>query len=343
MPLIMEVKSPYGETHEIRVTYDKDAEELSVELTGHDDPNYDILATSLGEDECKCYVYEKLISRGFYYLLSSKQVREPFLEALGKQGTETLGLTQDEFGEIVTKFMMGEESYSWIDTDMEDFLIDLNHHVHWVGKTPAFWQRRFYFVNTIYEGHVNTDVIDPLLKLLELKRREACSLVDIQDRLDGEDTGEGHSETEVTFFLKIGRGIVSQWSVIYNAYFDNLESMSWNIEWRDGEVSISSDDEEFMNAFGLDWDKIREAAGPEEPSLPWSDSGGQWAIWHDDDIFGRYKSIRDARAVFDAMVDATKWAGYGSSVNIRLMRVKDDLEEDADLDDQENWEEEDSY
>lgn len=345
MPLSVTVKAPNGDSHEIRVTYNKEDEEFQLELVDHKDPDYDMLMASMGDEECKCYLYERVFSRGFYNVLNTDvyRIRESFLEAIGKQGPESLGLTQNEFGEIVVRFMTGEETYSWIDVDMEDFLIDLETYIHWVGKTPAFWQERHDFIRTIYEGHVNTDVIDPLFKLLEIGNRKHQSLVTIQDRLDSEDNGEGHSETEVTFFLKVGDTIVSEWSVIYNAYFDDIERMNWNVEWRSGEQSISEDDENFMHAAGLDWDEIRDAAAPEEPDLPSPDSDGEWSIWHDDNIYERYSSERDARSVFDAMVDAVKWVGFGSNVDIKLMRVREDLEDDADLDNQENWEEEDSY
>lgn len=352
--MALRIKVPCsGEEHELLISsYDGDGEHLEVGFADHD-PEYDIAYAAMGGRMPACYNFEPLFSKGMSYVFLDETMIPAFIKALQEQGVEALGISQDEFVDQVVDFLDWRMStYNSDLISVDSFLEMVADKLSWMKDNEAFQSGLHRLANIAYR-HSEWEVF---VSLVKFAKKPLIRIEGTRNETKDED-GPGHSIRNADIKVFVNDEKVDYWDIVLNGWFCDYGPMEWCVE-RDKNLCSHaySTTEDFLNVICIDVKEFEMQYAPEAPEIPKYDydsgfgyrgyhheAGRNWALLHNDYIWGYFKNEDDAWRVFDMMRDSHDFIGVGVGVYMRLMhytgKVPEDCdEEDCDVNNPNNWE-----
>lgn len=344
----------YGEEHELLVrSYDGDGEHLEVEFANHD-PEYDIAVAAMGGEMPPCHDFEPIFSKGMSYVFLNETMTPVLIKAIQEQGVEALGISQDEFVEQVVDFLDWRMSkYNSDLISVDSFLETVADQLSWMKNNGAFQSGLHRLANTAYR-HSAWEVF---VSLVRFANKPLIRIEGTRDETKDED-GPGHAIRNADIRVFVNDEKVDYWDIVLNGWFCDYEPMEWCVE-RDKNLCSHaySTTEDFLHVIGIDVNEFEMQYAPEAPEIPKYDydsgfgyggyrheTGRDWALLHNDMIWGYFNNQDNAWRVFDIMRDSQEFIKVGVGVYMRLMHYTGKApescsEEECDVNNPNNWEE----
>lgn len=342
MGLRIKVHDCQNQFHQIIVS-EGEPYEIVVQMPDHD-MEYELSLIEFGEPEPLCLYYGRKFERGFSEVFENQRLRKLFFEALEEQGVRALGFSDEYIAEEIIDFILSAYN-SGRDERIEealDLIEDVRNRLPWFAQTKQFMGRRNDLAIAAYNCY------DGAPLYYELKMMAGRDLFQIKSKITYESKDYGMVEKQASFSFVIGDSAFDSWDAVWVGYYCTIDTMEWCVE-RVAESSSEPEEQtkNFLKETGYDkWEDVEERElDIKEFGYNDEDGSGNWAIFHDDYLWGRFEKEESAYGTWSVMRDAEEYSGarWNSTfgVDIKLMRLRDDLDKDEDIDyqDIDNWEE----